>query len=240
VTSYAVDAVDLLETDAAYAGIIFNYRVLPPQPVTAATLSDCAVLAASGWGAALGWVVPSTPSAWCCSAIGITCGGADGRVTELRLPTKKLTGVYASVCVCMCVSVYVCMCVCVYVCMCVCVSECMCVCACVRVGGYGCVCGCVCAVRVRGAHLLFFYFYFDVLIFCFFCVPLIATSTLCARFYVILNTHISIALRRHPRCSEKSDRTDTVGFVRQYLYRYGGLQYQQRVANRSIFLVVAA
>ncbi len=91
VASHGIDAVDLLETDAAYAGTVYNYRV---ARVSDGTFADCAALAASGWGAALRWVIPSPPSssAWCCSATGITCGGPDGRVTEIRLASQQLTG----------------------------------------------------------------------------------------------------------------------------------------------------
>ncbi len=89
VTWYGPDAVDLLETDAAFAGTVYNYRV--PR-VSNSTLADCAALAASGWGPALNWVIPSTLSAWCCSATGITCGGPDGRIIEIRLTGKQLTG----------------------------------------------------------------------------------------------------------------------------------------------------
>jgi hypothetical protein len=89
--SHGVDAVDLLETDASSPGTVYNYRALR---VSDGTLADCAALAASGWGAALRWVIPSPPSssAWCCSATGITCGGPDLRVTEIRLARKRLTG----------------------------------------------------------------------------------------------------------------------------------------------------
>ena len=92
VTSFGVDAVDFLETDAAYAGLVVYYRVRPPLRVSNATLADCAALAATGWGAALNWVIPSSTSPWCCNATGITCGGPDGRVTEIRLATNQLTG----------------------------------------------------------------------------------------------------------------------------------------------------
>jgi hypothetical protein len=84
----------LLETDAAFAGLVLNYRVVPFSRVTNGTLADCTVLAASGWGATLNWVIPptSTPSAWCCNATGIACGDPDGRVTVIKLTGKQLTG----------------------------------------------------------------------------------------------------------------------------------------------------
>jgi hypothetical protein len=56
-----------------------------------------------GWGSALNWIIPATPSAWCCSATGITCGGADGRVTEIRLRSKQLTGMCPRVRLALCV-----------------------------------------------------------------------------------------------------------------------------------------
>jgi hypothetical protein len=97
VTLHGIDTVDLLETDSAFAGTVLNYRVPPSLRVSNGTLTDCAALAASGWGSALRWVIPSPPSssAWCCNATGITCGGPDGRVTEIRLARKRLMGMYA-------------------------------------------------------------------------------------------------------------------------------------------------
>jgi hypothetical protein len=66
--------------------------------VSDGTLADCAALKASGWGSALNWIIPSTPSDWCCSATGITCGGDDRRVTEIRFAGKQLTGMCPQVC----------------------------------------------------------------------------------------------------------------------------------------------
>jgi hypothetical protein len=102
VASYGIDAVDLLETDSQFAGYIRKYRVPPPRimsnitwRVTNGTLADCAALASSGWGDVLDWIVPSTPSDWCCSATGITCGGSEGRITEIELPDVNVRGMRA-------------------------------------------------------------------------------------------------------------------------------------------------
>ncbi len=100
VTSFAVDEVNLLEIDAAFAGTVLNYRVFRPLPVNNGTLADCAALTASGWGSALNWVVPSTPSDWCCSAAGIKCGGADRRVTHIFLYAMQLTGICTRLALC--------------------------------------------------------------------------------------------------------------------------------------------
>jgi hypothetical protein len=89
VTSFGIDAVDLILTDAPYAGTVYNYRVLVAN---AANLADCAALATTGWGATLNWVIPSTPSGWCCSATGIVCSDPDGRVIEIDLRYRQLTG----------------------------------------------------------------------------------------------------------------------------------------------------
>ncbi len=107
ITSYGIDSMDLLETDAFYPGTVYKYRI--PQ-ITSSTLADCAALAATGWASVLNWTVPSTPSAWCCSAAGITCAGTEIiRVTEVLLGQKGLTGTTES-----CLRAYVCLCVCVH------------------------------------------------------------------------------------------------------------------------------